>query len=114
MIFKKALHRELSFTTGGVFLVLVTIMITTLVIRILGYAANGAVNPKDALVLIALATLGYMAVLLTVSLFVAVLIVLFLLTIFEGLAARLAGRPTARLSGLHTLFLFRSLAYFGC
>ena len=55
---------------------LVTIMITTLVIRILGFAANGSVNPKDALVLIALATIGYMAVLLTVSLFVAVLIVL--------------------------------------
>jgi len=51
-------------------------MITTLVIRILGFAANGTVNPKDAFVLIALATLGYMAVLLTVSLFVAVLIVL--------------------------------------
>jgi lipopolysaccharide export system permease protein len=51
-------------------------MVTTLVIRILGFAANGAVNPRDALVLITLATLGYMAVLLTVSLFVAVLIVL--------------------------------------
>jgi len=76
MIFKQALRRELSFTTGGVFLVLVTIMVTTLVIRILGFAANGAVNPEDALVLIALATLGYMAVLLTVSLFVATLIVL--------------------------------------
>jgi lipopolysaccharide export system permease protein len=76
MIFHQALRRELSFTTGGVFLVLVTIMITTLVIRILGFAANGAVNPEDALILIALATLGYMAVLLTVSLFVAVLIVL--------------------------------------
>ena len=76
MIFHQALRRELSFTTGGVFLVLVTIMITTLVIRILGFAANGVVNPEDALVLIALATLGYMAVLLTVSLFVAVLIVL--------------------------------------
>lgn len=76
MIFHQSLRRELSFTTGGVFLVLVTIMITTLVIRILGFAANGAVNPEDALVLIALATLGYMAVLLTVSLFVAVLIVL--------------------------------------
>ena len=76
MIFKQALRRELSFTTGGVFLVLVTIMVTTLVIRILGFAANGTVNPKDALVLITLATLGYMAVLLTVSLFVAVLIVL--------------------------------------
>jgi len=76
MIFHQALRRELSFTTGGVFLVLVTIMVTTLVIRILGFAANGAVNPEDALVLIALATLGYLAVLLTVSLFVATLIVL--------------------------------------
>jgi lipopolysaccharide export system permease protein len=76
MIFKQALRRELSFTTGGVFLVLVTIMMTSLVIRILGFAANGAVNPEDALVLIALATLGYLAVLLTVSLFVATLIVL--------------------------------------
>jgi lipopolysaccharide export system permease protein len=76
MIFKEALRRELSFTTGGVFLVLVTIMVTTLVIRILGYAANGTVNAEDALVLIALATLGYLAVLLTVSLFVATLIVL--------------------------------------
>jgi lipopolysaccharide export system permease protein len=76
MIFKEALRRELSFTTGGVFLVLVTIMVTTLVIRILGYAANGAVNPEDAIVLIALATLSYLAVLLTVSLFVATLIVL--------------------------------------
>ena len=76
MIFKQALRRELSLTTGGVFLVLVTIMITSLVIRILGFAANGAVNPEDALVLIALATLGYLAVLLTVSLFVATLIVL--------------------------------------
>ena len=76
MIFKSALRRELSFTTGGVFLVLVTIMVTTLVIRILGYAANGTVNPEDAIVLIALATLGYLAVLLTVSLFVATLIVL--------------------------------------
>ena len=76
MIFQRSLRRELSFTTGGVFLILVTIMITTLVIRILGFAANGKVNPEDALVLIALATLGYTAVLLTVSLFIAVLIVL--------------------------------------
>ena len=76
MIFHQALRRELSLTTGGVFLVLVTIMVTTLVIRILGFAANGAVNPEDAVVLIALATLGYLAVLLTVSLFVATLIVL--------------------------------------
>ncbi len=76
MIFEQALRRELSYTTGGVFLVLVTIMVTTLVIRILGYAANGTVNPEDALVLIGLATIGYLAVLLTVSLFVATLIVL--------------------------------------
>lgn len=76
MIFDQALRRELSFTTGGVFLVLVTIMITTLVIRILGFAANGVVNPEDAIVLISLATIGYLGVLLTASLFIAVLIVL--------------------------------------
>ena len=52
MIYEQALRRELAYTTGAVFLVLITIMITTLVIRILGFAANGAVNPQDVIVLI--------------------------------------------------------------
>jgi len=76
MIYQQALRRELTFTTGAVFLVLVTIMMTTLVIRILGFAASGSVSPQDVVVLISLAIASYLAVILTVSLFIAILLVL--------------------------------------
>ena len=76
MIFEQSLRRELSYTTGAVFLVLITIMMTTLVIRILGFAAAGSINPKDVLVLIMLAVIGYVAIILSVSLFVATMMVL--------------------------------------
>jgi lipopolysaccharide export system permease protein len=76
MIFEQSLRKELSYTTGAVFLVLITIMMTTLVIRILGFAASGSVNPKDVLVLIMLAVISYIAVILSVSLFVAIIMVL--------------------------------------
>ena len=74
MIFEQALRRELSFTAGAVFLVLLTFMLTTLVIRILGMAANGEANPNDVLLLIGLATLGYLAILLCATLFTMLLI----------------------------------------
>ena len=76
MIFKRALRQELNFTTGVVFMVLVTLVLTNLMIRVLGNAASGAVNPKDALVLIGLGMINYLPILLTASLFVAVLMVL--------------------------------------
>ena len=76
MIYQQALRRELTYTTGAVFLVLVTIMVTSLVIRILGFAASGSVHPKDVFVLILLAISSYIPVILTVALFIAILIVL--------------------------------------
>ncbi len=76
MIFKKALRQELTITTSVVFMVLVTLIVTNLVIRLLGSAANGNINPKDVLVLIGLGMIGYLAILLTASLFIAILIVL--------------------------------------
>jgi len=76
MIFERSLRKELSYTTGAVFLVLMTIMMTTLVIRILGFAASGSINPKDVVILIMLAVIGYIAVILSVSLFVATMMVL--------------------------------------
>jgi lipopolysaccharide export system permease protein len=76
MIYEKALKKELSYTTGGVFLVLITIMMTTLVIRILGYAASGSVNPTDVITLIMLAMIGYIGVILSVSIFIAIIFVL--------------------------------------
>ena len=76
MIFKKALRQELNFTTGVVFMVLVTLVLTNLMIRVLGNAASGTANPKDALVLIGLGMINYLPILLTASVFVAILMVL--------------------------------------
>jgi lipopolysaccharide export system permease protein len=76
MIFKRALRQELNFTTGVVFMVLVTLVVTNLMIRVLGNAASGTANPKDALVLIGLGMINYLPILLTASVFVAILMVL--------------------------------------
>lgn len=76
MIFKRALRQELNFTTGVVFMVLVTLVLTNLVVRILAHATNGLANPKDAVVLIGLGMINNLPILLTASLFVAILIVL--------------------------------------
>jgi lipopolysaccharide export system permease protein len=76
MIFKRALRQELNFTIGVVFMVLVTLVLTNLMIRVLGNAASGTANPKDALVLIGLGMINYLPILLTASIFVAVLMVL--------------------------------------
>lgn len=76
MIFQQALRRELAYTAGAVFLVMLTFMLTSLVIRILGLAANGKASPNDVLMLIGLATIGYLSILLSASLFISTLIVL--------------------------------------
>jgi len=76
MIFQQALRRELAYTAGAVFLVMLTFMLTSLVIRILGMAANGQASPNDVLMLIGLATVGYLSILLSATLFISTLIVL--------------------------------------
>ncbi|RKP44829.1 LPS export ABC transporter permease LptF [Trinickia fusca] len=76
MIFERSLRRELAYTAGAVFMVLLTIFLTTMMIRIVGYAASGEVDPKDVVVLIGLTVIGYLAVMLVVTLFVSILFVL--------------------------------------
>src|ERR1700739_3639239 len=76
MIFERSLQRELAYTAGAVFMVLLTIFLTTLMIRIVGFAASGEVDPKDVVVLIGLTVIGYLAVMLVVTLFVSILFVL--------------------------------------
>ncbi len=46
MIFERSLQRELAYTAGAVFMVLLTIMLTSMMIRIVGYAASGEVNRR--------------------------------------------------------------------
>lgn len=76
MIFHRSLQRELAYTAGAVFLVLLTIMITTMMIRIVGSAAVGKADPRDVVVLIGLTIISYLAVMLIVTLFVSILVVL--------------------------------------
>ena len=76
MIFERSLQRELAYTAGAVFLVLLTIMLSTMLIRIVGFAASGEIDPRDVLVLIGLTVVGYLAVMLIVTMFVSILFVL--------------------------------------
>lgn len=76
MIFERSLQRELAYTAGAVFMVLLTIFLTTMMIRIVGFAASGQIDPRDVVVLIGLTVIGYLAVMLIVTLFVSILFVL--------------------------------------
>ena len=76
MIFERSLQRELAYTAGAVFMVLLTIMLTSMMIRIVGFAASGQIDPRDVVVLIGLTVIGYLAVMLIVTLFVSILFVL--------------------------------------
>ncbi len=76
MIFERSLQRELAYTAGAVFMVLLTIMVTMMMIRVVGSAASGEIDPRDVLVLIGLTVIGYLAIMLVVTLFVSILFVL--------------------------------------
>jgi lipopolysaccharide export system permease protein len=76
MIFERSLQRELAYTAGAVFMVLLTLVLTTMMIRIVGFAASGEIDPRDVLVLIGLTVIGYLAIMLVATLFVSILFVL--------------------------------------
>jgi lipopolysaccharide export system permease protein len=75
MIFQRALRRELISTAGAVFTTLFTITITVMLIRILGQAAGGRVDPQDVVALIGFAALNYLPIILILTGFISVLLV---------------------------------------
>lgn len=75
MIFQRALRRELLGTAGAVFTTLFTITITVMLIKILGQAAGGKVASADVIALIGFAALRYLPIILTLTSFIAVLVV---------------------------------------
>src|SRR5260364_138164 len=76
MIFERSLQRELVFATLAIFMALLAIMFTAMMIRIVGFAAAGLVDPRDILRLIGLTVLGYLPVILSIALFTSILFVL--------------------------------------
>ncbi|MDE2598900.1 MAG: LPS export ABC transporter permease LptF [Rhodocyclaceae bacterium] len=76
MIFRRAVQREFGQTALVVFVALFSILMTTQLIRLLGQAAGGSVAPEAVLALLGFGALSYLPVLLSLTLFVAVLMTL--------------------------------------
>jgi lipopolysaccharide export system permease protein len=69
VIFKQALQRELSRTFTATLVVLVTIVMTMMLIRTLGLASKGSVNPQEVMLVMAYSVLGHIPTILTLALF---------------------------------------------
>lgn len=76
MIFRRALLHELFGNATAVFIVLLAISITTLVIRLLGQAASGSLASEAVVAFLGFSALNYLPVLLSLTLFIAVLLTL--------------------------------------
>ncbi len=76
MIFQRAVRREFTHLAAGVFTALFAIMMTTQLIRLLGDAAQGRVEPDAVVALLGFSSLNYLPVLLSLSSFVAILLAL--------------------------------------
>lgn len=76
MIFRKALLREFAAAASGTFFVLLGITITTQLVRLLGQAASGAITSTGVVALLGFTLVSYLPVLLSLTLFIAVLMTL--------------------------------------
>ncbi|HEY6895976.1 MAG TPA: LPS export ABC transporter permease LptF [Rhodocyclaceae bacterium] len=76
MIFQRALLREFMQTALAVFVALFAILTTTQLIRLLGEAAGGKLASEAVVALLGFGALNYLPVVLTLTVFVAVLLTL--------------------------------------
>jgi len=76
MIFQRSLLREFAATGVATFVVLLAITITTQLIRFLGYAARGNISSDAVLTFLGFASLRYLPILLSLTLFISVLLTL--------------------------------------
>jgi lipopolysaccharide export system permease protein len=71
MLFQSSIRRELARSFGATLVVLVTIVLTIVLIRTLGQASRGIINPQDVMLFMAYSALGRLPTILTLSLFIA-------------------------------------------
>jgi len=72
MLFHSSLRKELARSFGATLVVLVTIVMTMTLIRTLGQATRGSVNPSEVMMVMGYTVLGYLPPILTLSLFIAI------------------------------------------
>lgn len=71
MLFHSSIRKELARSFGATLIVLVTIVMTMMLIRTLGQASLGSVNPAEVTLILGFTMLGQLPILLTMSLFIA-------------------------------------------
>ena len=76
MLFDSTVRRELSRGFGATLVVILTIMLTMLLIRTVGQAASGAVAPQDVVLLLGYVALGQLPMMLSLSMFIAIVVAL--------------------------------------
>ncbi|HUW49505.1 MAG TPA: LPS export ABC transporter permease LptF [Sulfuricella sp.] len=76
LIFRRALLREMASNALLVFSVLLMITLTTMLIRLLGQAASGALANEAVAAFLGFSIIGYLPVLLSLTVFIAVLMTL--------------------------------------
>lgn len=72
MLFHSTLRKDLARNFGAALVILVTIVMTITLIRTLGQASRGSVNPSDVVLVMGLSVLGQMTTIATLSLFITV------------------------------------------
>lgn len=72
MLFDSSIRKELGRAFSATLVVLVTVVMTVLLIRTLGQASAGRVNPSEVMLVMGCTVLGHLATILTLSLFVAI------------------------------------------
>lgn len=72
MLFHSSVRKELARSFGATLVVLVTIVMTMTLIRTLGLATRGTVNPQEVMMVMGYTVLGYLPPILTLCLFVSI------------------------------------------
>ncbi len=76
MLFHSSIRQELARSFGATLVVLFTIVLTMLLIRTLGLASRGSVNPEEIMLVLGYTVLGRMPTILTLALFIAIVFTL--------------------------------------
>jgi lipopolysaccharide export system permease protein len=72
MLFHSSLRKDLARNFGATLVVLITIVITISLIRTLGQASRGSVNPSEVLLVMGFSVFSQLTTIITLSLFIAV------------------------------------------
>jgi lipopolysaccharide export system permease protein len=76
MLFHSSIRKELARSFGATLVVLFTIVLTMLLIRTLGLASRGSVNPQEIALVLGYTVIGRMPTILTLALFIAIVFTL--------------------------------------